>query len=166
MTQTDRLFATLVADHHAALVSYVRTIVRDHHLAEDIVQETLIRAWLRTERLHSTEGSLRGWLLTVARNLAIDWLRSAAARHECVGVAEEPVAVVPDHADRVVARTDAAATLRRLSAEHRSVVAHMSLAGWTAQETASHLDIPVGTVKSRQHYALSQLRARELTPAY
>ncbi|WP_394328307.1 sigma-70 family RNA polymerase sigma factor [Couchioplanes caeruleus] len=154
----------LFAEHAKALLAYTRTLVNDHHLAEDIVQETLIRAWRHAERLHSTEGSVRGWLLTVARNLAIDWLRSAASRHESVG-AEDWDLTLPDHAEAVAASVEAVALLRKLSTEHRAVLLHTYLGGRTAQETARLLGVPVGTVKSRRHYALTVLRANRLRPA-
>jgi RNA polymerase sigma-70 factor (ECF subfamily) len=152
------LLDVLVADHYQAVLSYTRTLVHDHHLAQDIAQETLIRAWRHIERLYSTNGSVRGWLLTVARNLAIDWLRSAASRHESVG-AEERDATLPDHADAVATSVAVVTLLRELSTEHRAVLLHMHLVGRTAQETARILGVPVGTVKSRQHYALAILRA-------
>jgi RNA polymerase sigma-70 factor, ECF subfamily len=148
----------LIADHYHAVLAYTRTLVSDHHLAEDVVQETLIRAWRHTDRLYSSNGSVRGWLLTVARNLAIDWLRSAASRHERVGAEERDVSVA-DHAEKVVDSVEVVTLLRDLSTEHRAVLLHMHMMGRTARETARILGVPVGTVKSRQHYALATLRA-------
>ncbi|BCY05755.1 sigma-70 family RNA polymerase sigma factor [Actinoplanes sp. L3-i22] len=159
----------LVTEHANALLSYVRTLVGDHHLAEDIVQETLIRAWRHTERLFGNEGSVRGWLLTVARNLAIDWLRSAANRHESLAGPDHaergvPDRAVPDHAEQVVATAEVTTLLRRLSTEHRTVLLHTTMAGRTALETAQILGVPVGTIKSRQHYALNVLRKARIRP--
>lgn len=152
-----QLLDALIADHYDAVLAYTRTLVNDHHLAEDIVQETLIRAWRHTERLYATTGSVRGWLLTVARNLAIDWRRSAASRHERTG-AEDRDVTVSDHADEVADSVEVVTLLRELSTEHRAVLVHMHLMGRTARETARVLGVPVGTVKSRQHYALATLR--------
>lgn len=152
------LFRELISDHSKALLAYTETLLNDHHMAEDIVQETLIRAWRHLDRLYSSPGSVRGWLLTVARNLAIDWRRSAASRHESLG-AEDHDATRPDHADAIAASAEAVALLRGLSVEHREVLAHMYLGGRTVPETARILGVPVGTVKSRQHYALAILRS-------
>ncbi|WP_436523604.1 sigma-70 family RNA polymerase sigma factor [Actinoplanes sp. HUAS TT8] len=155
----------LVAEHGPALLGYVRTLVNDHYLAEDIVQETLIRAWRHSERLFSNEGSVRGWLLTVARNLAIDWLRSAANRHESPAVQDgDADRAEPDHAEAIVATAEVTTLLRRLSTEHRTVLLHTTMAGRTAAETASLLGVPVGTIKSRQHYALNVLRRTRPRP--
>jgi RNA polymerase sigma-70 factor (ECF subfamily) len=155
----EHLLHVLMSEHTKALLSYAERLLSDRHLAEDIVQETLIRAWHHTERLYSTEGSVRGWLLTVTRNLVIDRLRSASSRYETVGADNQDV-TQRDHADAVLASVEAVGLLRQLSAEHREVLVHTYLCGRTVQETAGILGVPVGTVKSRQHYALGNLRAR------
>jgi RNA polymerase sigma-70 factor, ECF subfamily len=160
----NQLLHVLVAEHGKALLAYVEKLLSDRHLAEDIAQETLIRAWHHAERLYSTEGSVRGWLLTVARNLVIDRSRSAPIRYEALGVDSQDVAQ-RDHSDAVLASVEAAALLRMLSSEHREVLVHTYLCGRTVQETARVLGIPAGTVKSRQHYALNNLRARAMSGA-
>ena len=71
-TPREHHLGTLVREHEKALLAYTEKLLNDHHLAEDIVQETLVRAWRHTDRLYDSEGSVRGWLLTVARNLVID----------------------------------------------------------------------------------------------
>jgi RNA polymerase sigma-70 factor (ECF subfamily) len=161
--QRDHLLDTLISDHAKALLAYTETLLNDRYQAEDIVQETLIRAWRHTERLCSTQGSIRGWLLTVARNLAIDWLRSAASRHESVGAEDQDVSQ-PDHADAVAGSAWSVGLLRKLSPEHREVLFHLYMRGKTLQDTAHILGVPVGTVKSRQHYALAILRSRRIKP--
>ncbi|MBV2353911.1 sigma-70 family RNA polymerase sigma factor [Streptomyces sp. J2-1] len=157
--QQKQLLHTLIAEHEKALLAYAEKLLNDRHMAEDIVQETLIRAWPHAERLYSTEGSVRGWLLTVTRNLVIDRMRTATARRETVGT-EDRDATLPDHSDSVLASVEAAALLRDLSREHREVLLHTYLCDRTVQETARILGIPTGTVKSRQHYALNSLRAK------
>ncbi len=162
----NQLLHTMMSDHAKALLAYADKLLNDRHTAEDIVQETLIRAWPHAERLYSTEGSVRGWLLTVTRNLVVDRMRSAVARHETIG-AEDRDLPLPDHSGAVLASVEATCLLRRLSHEHREVLLHTYLCGRTVQETARILGIPAGTVKSRRHYALNILRAQAgegLTP--
>ncbi|WP_019063357.1 sigma-70 family RNA polymerase sigma factor [Streptomyces prunicolor] len=154
----NQLLHTMMSDHAKALLAYADKLLNDRHTAEDIVQETLIRAWPHAERLYSTEGSVRGWLLTVTRNLVVDRMRSAVARHETIG-AEDRDLPLPDHSGAVLASVEATGLLRRLSHEHREVLLHTYLCGRTVQETARILGIPAGTVKSRRHYALNILRA-------
>ncbi|MEU9976160.1 sigma-70 family RNA polymerase sigma factor [Streptomyces sp. NPDC051014] len=160
----EHLLRALAADHTKPLLAYVERMLRDRHTAEDIVQETLIRAWHHAERLYENEGSVHGWLLTVARNLTIDRIRSAYHRHESPGSdypgPEFAGVLEGDHADAVAASVDAVSLLRHLSREHREVLVHTYLNDRTVQETARILGVPAGTVKSRQHYALRQLRLR------
>lgn len=158
-SRTD-LLDSLVAEHRKALITYAERLLGDHHLAEDIVQEALIRAWPHAERLHSTQGSVRGWLLTVTRNLVIDRLRSPSSRYETVVPAETHQRSQRDHADAVLASVESTRLLHQLSVEHREVLVHTYLRGRTVQETARILGVPAGTVKSRQHYALLKLRDR------
>ncbi|WP_212913895.1 sigma-70 family RNA polymerase sigma factor [Streptomyces sp. TS71-3] len=152
------LLNTLMTDHTTALLGYAERLLHDRHLAEDVVQETLIRAWRHRERLHGMDTSVRGWLFTVARNIVIDRLRSAAVRRETVGTDDRDVPQ-PDHDESVLHSIEATALLRQLSHDHREVLLHIYLCGRTVQETARIIGIPAGTVKSRQHYALRKLRA-------
>ncbi|NJP14541.1 sigma-70 family RNA polymerase sigma factor [Streptomyces thermoviolaceus subsp. thermoviolaceus] len=155
----DELARTFVAGHRRSLVAYAEKLLGDPHLAEDIVQETFVRALPHVERLHATRGSVRGWLLTVTRNLVIDRQRRAAVRRESVSMDfAEPV--VRDHVDEVLAAMDSVRLLRALSAEHREVLVHTYMRDQTLEQTAKLLGVPTGTVKSRQHYALRKLRAR------
>ncbi|MEV5413105.1 sigma-70 family RNA polymerase sigma factor [Thermopolyspora sp. NPDC052614] len=155
--ERDRHLGALVREHEKALLAYAEKLLNDHHLAQDIVQETLVRAWHNAERLVESEGSVRGWLLTVARNLVIDQARSGFNRYEITGADMLDVAQ-RDHADAVVASVAATEMLGSLSDEHRDVLVHIYLRGLTVREAADNLGIPVGTAKSRQHYALNRLR--------
>ncbi|MFE7073988.1 sigma-70 family RNA polymerase sigma factor [Streptomyces sp. NPDC057620] len=147
----------LVEEHRAALLAYARRFLTDHHLAEDIVQETFIRAWRHADRLRHQEGSVRGWLLKVTRNLIVDRMRSAYARHE-TATAHSPDTTLPDHTDAVLTSLEMASLLRRLSREHQEVLALVHLYGRTMKEASHILDVPSGTVKSRHYYAMRGLR--------
>jgi RNA polymerase sigma-70 factor (ECF subfamily) len=76
------LLRTLYDEHAPALWRYVVWLTGDRYFAEDVVQETLVRAWRRPQVLDQSEQSARSWLFTVARNLVIDDRRSAHSRHE------------------------------------------------------------------------------------
>jgi RNA polymerase sigma-70 factor (ECF subfamily) len=72
----------IMTEYRGGLISYAEKMLGDRHLAEDVVQETMIRAWRHIERLRSTEGSIRSWLFVVTRNLVIDWTRKSYVRYE------------------------------------------------------------------------------------
>src|SRR5260370_14732967 len=92
---TDESIASVVRQHGAALSGFLRRLARgDHQRAEDIYQETLIRAWKHPECRQEGVATNRGWLFTVARRISIDQLRAAAARPAEAG--GEHLAAVPD----------------------------------------------------------------------
>jgi RNA polymerase sigma-70 factor (ECF subfamily) len=147
-------------DQHAArLWRYAMGLTGDAARAEDVVQETLLRAWQHPEVTNS-ERSARPWLFTVARNIIIDERRSARSRKEVSPPdgSDVPEQASPDEVDGALDRMLIGDALAQLSPEHRAVVSRSYYQGWTTTQIANDLQIPEGTVKSRLHYAIRALR--------
>ncbi|MCW2796832.1 sigma-70 family RNA polymerase sigma factor [Nocardioides sp.] len=146
-------------EHASALWGYcLRLTDHDRARAEDVAQETLLRAWRHFSVLDESEGSVRGWLFTVARNLVIDEWRSRRARSE-ISVADVPEVSSPaDHTDQLLLSWVVADAVTRLSEDHRAVLLECYYRGAPVAEAARRLGVPEGTVKSRTHYALRALR--------
>ena len=153
--------------HGAAIVAFATGLTGDRTAAEDVLQETLVRAWRHSGSLSESVGSVRAWLFTVSRNIIIDQMRAKTARPREVAPSEEQAPVTRDHAQQVVDSIVAYEALAKLSDEHRTVLEHLYFRGASVAETAVALGIPPGTVKSRAHYALRALRNNlsELAPA-
>ncbi|RNE59379.1 sigma-70 family RNA polymerase sigma factor [Cryobacterium tepidiphilum] len=151
------LLRALYDEHAGALWRYVVHLTGDRALADDIVQETLVRAWRKPSVLDQRDASARAWLFTVARHLVIDGTRSAQRRHE-IDLEALPEQVSADETDALLDSWLIADALAALSAEHRFVIVHAYYGGRTVAEIARQLDIPEGTVKSRLHYGLRALR--------
>lgn len=152
------LLRSLYADHAVALRAYVTRLLSDPYQAEDVVQETMLRAWRNTGLLVPERGSVSGWLMRVAHNIAVDKIRARKARPEEV---EESAAVprsLDDHASEVVDSVFMARALDRLSPAHREVLRVVYFADRSAVQAAETLGLPVGTVKSRTYNALRRLR--------
>ncbi|WP_269756704.1 sigma-70 family RNA polymerase sigma factor [Amycolatopsis aidingensis] len=154
----EQLMRALHDDHAAALWSYALHLTGgDRARAEDVVQETLLRAWRHPRVLDQSQGSARAWLFTVARRIAIDGWRSAAARSE-VPTDAPPELAEPDGTERAVQGWLVAEALGELSARHREVLMLCYFHGLSVADAALRLGVAEGTVKSRTHYALRALR--------
>jgi RNA polymerase sigma-70 factor (ECF subfamily) len=154
----DTLLRALHDEHGGALWAYVVGLTNgDRGHAQDVVQETMLRAWRNPNVLAQTSGSARGWLFTVAKRIVIDDWRTARSRHERV-TEHLPERPVSDTTDQTVDRHLVAAALRMLSAEHRAVLVECYFRGATVAEASAALGVPPGTVKSRTHYALRALK--------
>ena len=145
MSADEALIRALYADHGRALLAYATRLTNDRAAAEDVVQETLVRAWRKSDVVTNGQGSVRGWLFTVARNIVIDQARARAARPAEVAAAVEAPAAERDHADQVVDSMVVLDALEGLSPEHRSVIEEIYFRGRPVAETASVLAIPPGT---------------------
>jgi RNA polymerase sigma-70 factor, ECF subfamily len=156
----DPLLDRLYAVHRPWLLGYVtRLAAGDRGRAEDIVQETMLRAWRHGDRLRTDdENALRSWLARVAHNLAIDRYRSRQSRGADTDLDGAPVLAVPDRTDAVLDKVVVARALAELSTEHRDIPVQVYFRGRTAAEAAAALGIPVGTAKSRVYYAVKSLR--------
>nr|WP_113691168.1 sigma-70 family RNA polymerase sigma factor [Amycolatopsis albispora] len=154
----DELMRALHSDHAAALWSYALSLTGGNTArAEDVVQETLLRAWKHPRVLDQSQGSARAWLFTVARRIAIDDWRSAASRSE-VSTDAPPEQPVPDDTERALQGWLVAEALGQLSDRHREVLVLCFFQGYSVADAARRLGVAEGTVKSRTHYALRALK--------
>lgn len=136
---------------------YSRALLGDRALAEDLVQDTLERAWSRFHMWR--EGSnLRTWLFTIMHNLHANLARNASRRPQSATIDDDftlPVRPVQEDQMEVAAIETA---LARLPLEQRQVVLLVGMEEMSYQEAAASLEIPVGTVMSRLHRGRERLR--------
>jgi RNA polymerase sigma-70 factor (ECF subfamily) len=133
----------------------------DRHWAEDVVQETLLRAWRHADVLMATgeSRSLMPWLATVARRIVINDWRGRGVRPKEVDDASLGMTAVSDDTERSLHRLVLLDALARLTPAHRRVVVERYLHGRSIAEIAQIVGVPPGTVKSRMYYALRVMRA-------
>lgn len=133
--------------------------LNDKHAAEEVVQDTLVRAWRSADSYDASRGPVAAWLFGIARNLVIDHLRRRAARPDMVrlpqGVPEPAVEV-----DRMLETWQVADAMAGLSQQHREAILACHYRGYSVTEAAALLGVPAGTVKSRLYYGLRALRLR------
>lgn len=159
--------AALVTRHHGPLLGYLyRLVGGDRQLAEDLVQETLLH--VLQQRTYQSGRLFKPWLYMIATNLARDYFKSAAVRQRWQsGDSEEALLHLCDREaspeERVLAAeqgSEVRAALTELSEDYRVVVVLRFYQGFSLQEIAETLQIPLGTVKSRLSVGVHRLRTR------
>lgn len=149
--------------HGAELYRFVLRGLGDAGAAQDVVQETFLRAWRAADRYDPDLASLRVWLFAIARNAMLDHARAVRVRPWQGNLMDPPTAreaagSVEDDSERLVRSWVVEEALRRLSEEHRTAIVQTHLRERPYAEVAAELGVPVGTVRSRVFYGLKALR--------
>ncbi|HWS31769.1 MAG TPA: sigma-70 family RNA polymerase sigma factor [Actinoplanes sp.] len=157
----DERMRDLHETHAEALLRFLlKLCLGEKPLAEDLLQETMMRAWRNIDGIAEDRETQRRWLFTVARRVAIDAARARKVRptEVCVLDLTRMPADEGDQAESVIAVRTVRTAMPKISAEHRTVLIGLYFRGLSTGEIAARLGIPEGTVKSRAHYALRALR--------
>jgi RNA polymerase sigma factor (sigma-70 family) len=158
LKKDDGAFSYLYEHYSAALYGVIKQIVGDAELSNDVLQETFVNIWKRMELYDETKGRLFTWMLNIARNAAIDKTRSKGfqqSQHQIPldGEVIQP-SVRPGIDDYGLKRL-----ILKLKDEQRLLIDLSYFQGYTHEQIATALHIPLGTVKTRIRSALTQLRA-------
>ncbi|MDP8943198.1 MAG: sigma-70 family RNA polymerase sigma factor [Actinomycetota bacterium] len=154
-----------IYDRHApAAMALARRTVRSRPLAEDVVQEAFLSVWRAAARYRPERGALRGWVLAIVHNRAIDAIRRHGARERrdagADGLEEHPDARPQTDAE-AIRRLDGLAVrsaLDELPGTQRAVLESVYFGGLSHTQVAAALKLPLGTVKGRQRLGLKKLR--------
>ncbi|MEU6114518.1 sigma-70 family RNA polymerase sigma factor [Streptomyces sp. NPDC047117] len=149
-------------EHAEELFAFARRSLSDAGVAEEVVQETFLRAWRSADRYEPATASLRTWLFSICRNIVIDAHRARAVRPRSADTDPKDAAPadtpVHEPLEQLLVGLQVEEALRRLSDQHRLVLVEVHLRDRPAAEVADQLGIPEGTVRSRVYYALKALK--------
>ncbi|WP_043824687.1 sigma-70 family RNA polymerase sigma factor [Rhodococcus opacus] len=149
---------TVYDDHAGELFALAYRSLGDRGRAEEVVQETFLRAWRGADRYDPRRSTVRTWLYAICRNVVIDASRARASRPQLADT-EPPDVPVPERPlEQLLVGLQVEEALRRLSEQHRVVLVEIHLRDRPAGEVAAELGIPVGTVRSRVYYGLKALK--------
>lgn len=155
----EQAFSYLYDNYAGALLSVVRQIVPDNDNSDDVLQEVFVNIWRKMDMYDASKGRLFTWMLNVARNAAIDKVRS---KNYQVGLKQQSLSVA-DYMHPAVHNTFSDFGLKKilgnLKEEHRQLIDLSYFQGFTHEQIAKALNIPLGTVKTRLRAALVQLRS-------
>ena len=161
--RNDQAFGFLYDNYAGALYSIIKQIITDNsELANDVLQEVFINIWRKIETYDHTKGRLFTWMLNIARNASIDMLRSKSYQNtqknqelpDNVYKGAVGQTTLLQHVDNIGLKK----MLEKLRPEHRVLVEMAYFKGFTHEEIAEMMSIPLGTVKTRIRNALLQLR--------
>lgn len=153
-------FNYLYANYSAVLYGIVQRVVTDENTAQDVLQDVFVKIWNNVARYDATKGRIYTWMLNIARNAAIDKLRS---KGEIMKGKIQPDEYLVNnlHQSKVEQSTDAIGLKKivaGLKPELYSIVNMAYFKGYTLDEISKELSIPLGTVKTRMRSAMQQLR--------
>lgn len=152
-------FALLYDQYAGALYGVVTKIVKSDEAAQDVLQDSFVKIWKHAAMYQPDKGSFFTWMLNIARNTAIDQLRKEKRAHSSEIQTLDSSVNIPamDHTPNV--QTIGVKDLvHQLPAEQRLMVEYIYYGGYTQQEVADELGIPLGTVKTRVRTAVNALR--------
>ena len=157
----DRALGELYDRHSRLLFGLILRIVRERGDAEEILQEVFVQAWTRASTYSAALGTPAGWLIGIARNRAIDRLRTNTVRLRTAEQAPRPVPVeTPEaHASNSERQRDVQRVLEALPTEQRELIELAYFEGLTQSELAARFNLPLGTVKTRVRTGLQALRS-------
>ncbi|MFG1997269.1 sigma-70 family RNA polymerase sigma factor [Actinoplanes sp. NPDC048988] len=154
--------------HRPVLLAYVTRLTGgDVHWAEDVVQETMVRAWRNPDARKDDGRWSRGWLCTVARRIVIDHVRAVQARPAETSNEHTPeIATGRDDIERMIDGREIRDAIAALPERLRSALVEVYYEEHSVAEAAQVLDVPEGTVKSRTFHALRALRGALTTRGF
>ncbi|MEA5402237.1 RNA polymerase sigma-70 factor (ECF subfamily) [Arcicella rosea] len=160
-SKDERGFSILYDNYSSALYGVILKIVRSEEVAADVMQDSFVKIWRNIEGYNRTKGTLFTWILNVARNTAIDRIRSQEFQNS------QKNHDLDDHVNFIDSQggsqfdIDAIGVkkvIENLRPEHQQIIDLLYFKGYTQAEVSEEFGIPLGTVKTRVKSAIVQLR--------
>ena len=162
LQQQDQVaFSYLYDNYAAALNTVIFRMIDDHKLCEDILQEAFLKIWNNFSSYDKSKGRLFTWMLNLTRNLTIDTLRSKGYKKQSKISSDENSVNNLQDTTTGIDKFDSMGIRKQLSTlktDQRIIIDLAYFSGFTQDEIAKQLNIPLGTVKTRMRAAISELR--------
>jgi RNA polymerase sigma factor (sigma-70 family) len=154
-------FSYLYDNYAAALNGVVYAMVNDFSLSEDILQEAFLKIWNNIDAYDETKGKLYTWMRRITHNLTLDTLKSNQHKYQTKVVSDERVITNVSVNNNVFTKLDSQdfkQKLETLDKKQRLIIDMSYFQGYTQEEIAKELEMPVGTVKTKIRSAIIELR--------
>lgn len=160
-TKSEKSFSILYDNYSGAIFGVVNKIVRSEEIASDITQDTFVKIWKNLDNYSSTKGTIFTWMLNIARNTAIDKIRSQEYLQTRQNLEIESYVGIIDHEYSSALNIDAIGLnklVEKLKPEYKQLIDLVYFKGYSQSEIAEEFGIPLGTIKTRIKSAINNLR--------
>jgi RNA polymerase sigma-70 factor, ECF subfamily len=159
--KTEKGFSVLYDNYSSALFGVVNKIVRSEDIAADVTQDVFVKIWKNLERYDASKGTIFTWMINIARNSAIDKIRSQEYVQTRQNLEIENYVGVIDQENTSMMNIDAIglnSIIEKLKPEYRQLIDLVYFKGYSQSEIADEFNIPLGTIKTRIKSAITTLR--------
>ncbi|WP_411272915.1 RNA polymerase sigma factor [Daejeonella sp.] len=160
-TSDKRFLEALYEMYCGSLFGIINRIVKEEEIAEDVLQDTFVRIWQSFSKYDPAKGRLFTWMANLARNLALDKLKSKAYRNNKLNEKIGDLHLTVDNQFNVKSNPETIGVreiVMSLKPEYKTIVELIYYRGYTHTEAAEELNIPLGTLKTRMRMAVNDLR--------
>ncbi|MFH4967314.1 RNA polymerase sigma factor [Gaetbulibacter sp. M240] len=161
----EKAFETLYNMYSESMHGVIFNIVREHDIAEEVMQDVFIKAWHKADSYSANKGRFFTWLLNIARNAAIDKTRSKSFKKKKQNLNADffvDIIETPDSLDKSTDAIGIAKFVKKLAEKCKAVIELLYFKGFTQQEASEALDMPIGTIKTRNRNCIQELRSMVL----
>ncbi|MBR9915349.1 MAG: sigma-70 family RNA polymerase sigma factor [Algicola sp.] len=157
----EKAFEKLYNMYSDSMHGVIYNIVRDHDIAEEVMQDVFIKAWHKADSYNASKGRFFTWILNISRNAAIDKTRSKAFKNSGKNLNSEFFVDILETSESLDDKTDAIGIkkfVNKLAKKCVEVIELLYFKGYTQKEASETLEMPIGTVKTRNRNCIKELR--------
>mgnify|MGYP003419162124 CR=1 FL=1 len=161
LKKDDKSFTLLYDNYSKSLYGVIYNLIRNTEEAEDVLQEVFVKIWKNIDSYNESKGRLYTWMLNIARNTAIDKLRSKNFNNSQKNLSADNFVHVLEDSSRTTSRIDAIGIkefIMKLKPKCVQIIDLLFFQGYTQQEASDELEIPLGTVKTNNRNCMNELR--------
>jgi RNA polymerase sigma-70 factor, ECF subfamily len=160
--KSEEAFSVLYDDYSAALFGIAFKIVKNKTAAEELLQDVFVKIWKHIDTYDATKGTLFTWMLNITRNTCKDYFRTKHYHYQSLIVQEElddiPSKYMPQSTSYQAESWEMQQLTQKLVPKYKEIIDLIYIYGYSQEQVAEKLNIPLGTVKTRSRDALRQLR--------
>ncbi len=157
----EKAFKTLYDMYSNSMEGVIYNIVKDRYLTEEIMQDVFVKVWEKSDTYSNKKGRFYTWILRIARNAAIDEIRSKSYKTKKLNLNSDTFVDILESKDNLERKTDAIGItefVKDLSEKCKEIIQLIYFKGYTQSETSKALEIPIGSIKTRNRNCIQNLR--------